>query len=164
MRLALRQSYLAISGATAAGALLGLAGIALISARAPHDALGAHASTALTLLRLNAVVALWPIALLGLGWHRIPFARRVGDTLVRAQLLGNGLVAGNALGQHPQLWRYLPHLPFEWLAIAIPVAAWVSARRADISYERQTLLAVAVACLGALTVAAAVETYLVPIA
>ena len=164
MRLALRQSYLAITGATAAGALLGLAGIALINTRAPHDALTADASTALTLLRLNAIVALWPIALLAIGWHRIPFARRVGDTLVRAQLLGNGLVAGDALGQHPQLWRYLPHLPVEWLAIAIPVAAWVSARRASISYERQTLLAVAVACLGALTVAAAVETYLVPIA
>ena len=164
MRVALRQSYLAISGATAGGVLLGLAGVALMRTPAPHDALSADTTTALALLRLNAAVALWPIALLGLGWHRISFGRRLGDTLVRAQLLGNGLVAGDALGQQPELWRYLPHLPLEWLALAIPVAAWVSARREDISYERHVLLAVAVACLALLTLAAVVETYLVPIA
>jgi hypothetical protein len=164
MRDALRQSCVALSVATATGAVLGLTGLALISAREPRDALSADATTALTLLRLNAVVALWPVALLWLGWHRMPFARQLGDVLVRAQLLGNGLVAGNALGQHPELWRYLPHLPLEWLAIATPVAAWVSARRADASCERTELLVVVVACLGLLSVAAVVETYLVPIA
>jgi hypothetical protein len=146
------------------GVLLGLAGVALIPAQAPRDALTANADTALTLLRLNAVVALWPIALLGLSWHRIPYIRHLGDALVRAQLLGNGLVAGDALGQHPGLWRYLPHLPLEWLALAIPVAAWVSAGRADLSCERRQLLVVAVSCLAVLSLAAVVETYLVPIA
>ena len=25
----------------------------------------------------------------------------------------------------PELWRYLPHLPLEWLALALPAAAWL---------------------------------------
>jgi hypothetical protein len=164
VRIALRRSFLAITAATAVGAVFGLAGLALIGAGAPHDVLRADPTTALTLVRLNAVVALWPLALLGLGWHRMPFARQTGDVLVRAQLLGNGLVAGNALGQQPELWRYLPHLPLEWLAIATPVAAWVAAGRADVSDDRHQLLVVAVATLGLLSAAAVVETYLVPIA
>ena len=164
MRVALRESCLVISAATAAGALLGVAGLALIVARSPHDALTANASTALTLLRFNAVVALWPLTLLALGWDRIPYAGHLGDVLVRAQLVGNGLLAGNALGEHPALWRYLPHLPLEWQAIAIPVAAWVATRRADVLYGRQQLLVVATGSLALLTAAAVVETYLVPIA
>ena len=41
----------------------------------PHDALAAPPRTALALLAHNAPVALWPLALIALGWHAIAVAR-----------------------------------------------------------------------------------------
>jgi hypothetical protein len=110
----------------------------------------------------NLPVAVWLLALVALGWPALPGARRVGDALVVGQLLGHGALVGNALAQHPGLWRYLPHLPLEWLALATPVAVWARARAGRrIGAVAAGLAALRVA--GLLGLAAIVETYLVPL-
>jgi hypothetical protein len=156
----LTRSYAAIWGATAIGTTTGLLGLQLLATTAPYDALDATPATALALLTANAVVALWPLVLIRLGWHRLAPANQIADLMVRAQILGNGLIAGNALGQHPRLALYLPHLPLEWLAIATPVAAWHTARRGNAPTAIRTATTTLVAVVGA----ALIETYLVPIA
>jgi hypothetical protein len=160
VRRAIGRSYAAIWGATAIGAAAGIAGVRLLAASAPYDALPPTPGTAIRLLGANAAVALWPLALLALGWHRLRGAAQVGDLLVRAQLFGNGLVAGNALGQQPRLALYLPHLPLEWLTITTPVAAWLVVRAG----ARATAIVAVGVTAAALVAAAVVETYLVPIA
>jgi hypothetical protein len=162
---ALVRAYAALWAATVVGVLAGVAGVQLIKVGTPHDALPASLSTARGLLAGNALVVLWPLALVALDWPRIPVARAIGDVVVAGQLLGHGLLVGDALGQRPGLWRYLPHLPIEWLAIALPVAAWLAARRDPTTQPRPSVL-IAVGVLAALTLvlAAVYETYLVPIA
>lgn len=140
------------AGASAAGLRLGAA------VSAPHDALAPTVATAWSLLSHNAVVALWPLALVALGWPQIPAVRRAGDALVMAQLASHGATVGLALGAQPGLWRFLPHLPAEWVGIAAPGAAWFLARR-GLGASR----ALAGVSLSALLVAAALETWAVPL-
>jgi hypothetical protein len=158
----LRHAYLTLWAVTAAGATLGIAGVHMFAASAPHDALPATPGTAAALLAHNAPVALWPLALIALGWPRLRGARAAGHALVAGQLLAHGLMVGNALGQHPALWRYLPHLPLEWLALATPAGAWLATRR-DTPASRQWLGHSLAAAVGVLALAAIVETYLVPL-
>ena len=158
----LGRACLALCAAAAIGAALASVGVDVIATPAPRDALPATLATAGALLAHNAVVALWPLALVWLGWPRLPGACRVGDVLVAGQLAGHGALVGNALGQHPELWRYLPHLPLEWLALATPAAAWLTARRGTPTAPPR-LVQLAVAVVGVLVLAAIVETYLVPL-
>jgi hypothetical protein len=155
-------SYLALWALTAMGGLAADAGVRLITVQAPRDALAAEPATALVLLAHNAPVALWPLALVALDWPGIPLARRLGDALVAGQLLGHGLLIGSALGQQPGLWRYLPQLPLEWLALSIPAGAWVAARTST-PMSRSRGVAAALLTVATLTLAAILETYLVPI-
>lgn len=160
MKASARKTYLVLWTATAAGALLALLGGAVLPrVGAPSDALKASAATAESLLWHNLSVALWPLALIVLGWASIPVIRRVGDVLAVAQLAVHGLLVGNALGQQPALWRFLPHLPFEWLGIALPVAAW---RVARVGVAPNVARVAAVVC-AALVVAAGLETWAVPL-
>lgn len=151
-------ALLVIWSATLLGAIAGLLGIAAVG-KTPHDALPASADSCAELLAHNAPVALWPLALVLLGWPALRGACLVGDALIAAQLLGHGLVVGVALASHADLWRYLPHLPLEWLAIALPASAWLDARRRT----TRGLLGTAAACAAALIGAAAIETYMVPL-
>lgn len=163
-RRALWVCYLALWAATGAGTGLALAGVHLITVPAPRDALEPNLATAMELFAHNALVALWPLALTALGWHGLTGIRLVGDALLAAQLVAHGLLVGSALGQHPETWRYLPHLPLEWLAIATPAAAWLTARRGRPARPAATTLAAgAGACVAALLGAAPIETYLVPV-
>jgi hypothetical protein len=157
----LAMALVVIWAATAVGALAGAAGLARATGE-PSDALPATAGTAAELVAHNATVALWPIALVAVGWPWLRGVRCVGDALVATQLAGHGLVVGTALGARFDLWRFLPHLPLEWLGLAIPAAAWIRARTT--SEGRHAWLMSAAACLGVLVAAAAVETYLVPVA
>ena len=150
--------YGALWACTAAGAALTAAGVELTTGT-PHDALPARPDVAVDLLVHNALVALWPLALIALGWAAIPVARTVADALIAGHLAGHGLLVGNALAAHPDTWRYLPHLPAEWLALSLPVAAWLAARRDGRAPVPRTLALT----VGLLVVAAVVETYAVPI-
>lgn len=152
-------SYTALWAFTAAGALLAAAGLLELTSGAPRDALPARIGVAVDLTAHNAPVALWPVGLVAAGWAAIPVARTLGDVLVTAQLAGHGLLVGSALGAHPDLWRYLPHLPVEWLALTIPAAAWITARRGD----RMPLIAAGLLTGLLVAGAALLETYAVPI-
>jgi hypothetical protein len=160
-------TYAALWAATGAGAALTLAGIQLATTSAPRDALDPGAGTAVGLVAHNAAVALWPLALVLLGWPALPGVRRVGDGLIVAQLLTHGLLVGAALGEHHDTWRYLPHLPLEWLAIAAPAASWLTARTARLSHpvmrRRVEPVLAGAGVLVVLLGAAAIETYLVPV-
>jgi hypothetical protein len=165
---AVRDACLALYAAGIIGAALATAGVRPFNAPAPHDPLATSPATALGLLAHNAPIALWPLALVALGWPALTGARAVGDALIAGQLVGHGLIVGNALGQHPAAWRYLPHLPLEWLAIAAPAGACLAARqqphaRARRALTARELVAVAMIVFAALVLAALIETYLVPL-
>jgi hypothetical protein len=153
-------AVLAVSAAL--GAVLAEAGARVITVGAPRDVLAATPQTVLELVAHNLPVALWPLALIVLGWPALPGARQAGDVLVGGQLLGHGAIVGNALVQQPGLWRYLPHLPVEWLALALPVAAWAQAR-AGRSFGVAGVVEAAGRVVMLLVLAAVVETYLVPL-
>jgi hypothetical protein len=155
----LSRAYASIWAATVAGVALGLLGVRLLNAAVPYHALTESPRTALMLMAVNALVASWPLALLTLGWQRVPRLAGLADVLVRGQLLGNGLIVGNAIAQHPSLVRYLPHLPLEWAALSTPVSAWLAARAGRPWSAANT----AALTLAALLAAALVETYLVPL-
>ena len=157
-----RYANLTVWTATAAGATLGIAGVHMFAAPAPHDALPATPGTAAGLLAHNALVTLWPLALIALGWSQLRGARAAGHALVAGQLVAHGLLVGNALGQHLALWRYLPHLPIEWLALATPAGAWLAAPR-HTCRSRRWLGHNLAGVVALLTLAAIVETYLVPL-
>jgi len=155
-------AWIALWAATALGALTVAAGADALRTPAPHDALDATLTTATELFAHNAIVALWPLALVAIGWPSLPVVRRLGDALVAAQLLGHGLLVGGALASHPAMWRYLPHLPAEWLALAIPTGSWATACTRPPG-EPVHLGAAALLTLTALVAAALLETYLVPL-
>lgn len=159
---AIRASYGVLWIVTAlAASVAALTGAAIWSVGAPRDALPATTATALELLAANAPVALWPVAFAVLRWHVIPVARGVADALIAGNVALNGLLVGGAIGQRPELWRYLPHLPFEWLALSLPVAAWWLARRGDLT--ARGLARLTAATIAALVLAAGLETWAVPL-
>jgi hypothetical protein len=153
------HAYATIWASTAIGALAGAVGLHPLAVPPPYDALAATPATALTLFAGNAVITLWPLALVALRWQSIIGAARLADGAIRAQLLGNGMIVGNALAQHPRLALYLPHLPLEWAAISLPAAAWSVAR-----HDEAPRLHIATATtVAALAATALIETYVVPI-
>lgn len=158
MNRALITTYALLWTATLIAAAASATGLVGVSTHAPHDALAASPATAWALLLHNAVVALWPLALVALGWPQIPVARQAGDVLVAAQLVVHGTSVGLAFGAQPVLWRFLPHLPAEWLGLSAPIAGWLLARR-----QRDATRTLAGVSLAALVVAAAVETWAVPL-
>lgn len=154
----LAATYLLLSAATALAAMIASRGASLVE-RAPHDALPARPDVAVDLLAHNAPVALWPLALAALGWATIPVARRVGDALIATHLLAHAALVGGALGAQPATWRYLPHLPLEWLALALPATAWLAARRGRPPH----LVVSASGTVASLGLAALLETYATPV-
>ena len=160
---ALANTLIGLIAAAAVGAGLSCTGVRVLDAQRPHDALSTEPATVLDLLAHNARVALWPLLLVALAWSRMRITRLVGDALVAGHVLGHGALLGSALAQRPELWRYLPHLPFEWLAIALPVAAWSTARRGPGRPGSWGLVALATLVLVLLALAAIVETYAVPL-
>jgi hypothetical protein len=153
----------ALTSSAAIGAALSLLGADVIRAFEPYDALPASLSSVWELWTHNAPVVLWPLALIALAWPWSPGLHRLGDVLVAGTVLGHGITIGSALAQQPELWRYLPHLPLEWLAIALPAAAWRTARKRPAPGPIRALLPTAAATAGLLLLAAIVETYAVPL-
>ena len=135
----------------------------MIATPAPHDALPATSGTAGGLLAHNAPVALWPLALVALGWPRLPAARRVGDVLVAGQLVAHGVLVGNALGQHPACGATCRTCRSNGSRSPLPAGAWLTARTQRTLRRGTWLVQLAVAAVGVLALAAIVETYLVPL-
>jgi hypothetical protein len=143
------------------GAVVVVSGIADVTARDPHDALPASADTVRSLLGHNALVALWPLGLVLIGWPGLRGTALVGDVLVGAQLVSHGYFLGALVAVQPDVWRFLPHLPVEWFALALPAAAWWAARRSKPALGE--LVRFGASCIAALVVAALIETYAVPV-
>jgi hypothetical protein len=159
---AIGLAFAIVFAAALASAALTFAGVRLASVGAPYDALPDTPAIAAELLAHNAVVALWPLALVELGWPRLRGFRWFGDVLIAGQLLGHGALIGTALAQRPELWRYLPHLPVEVVALAVPAGAWLSTRSGAHRSRRHALLQT-MSVIGLLMVAAGLETYAVPV-
>jgi hypothetical protein len=147
--------------ATLGGALVTAVGLIETAGREPHDALEAQPETVLALVAHNAPIVAWPFAVVAVGWHGLSGVRVVGDLLVAGQVVSHGAIVGAAIGEHPELWRYLPHLPLEWAAISASAAAWLHARKS--SAVRGEVLRLVAATAVAVLSAAVVETYLVPL-
>jgi hypothetical protein len=157
---ALAGTYAALWAATGVAVLAGALGLHPADVSPPRDVLPATVATAASLLAHNLLVALWPLALVALDWPRLRATRLAGDALIAAQLAAHGLLVGGALAQHPALWRYLPHLPAEWLGLALPAARWLIARRDP---DRRALATWALAATAALAAGALLETWAVPL-
>jgi hypothetical protein len=155
------RAYLALWATTAAGAGISAAGIHILTVTGPYNAIEPDLETASGLLAHNLPIALWPLALVALEWPQRRVTRAAGDALISGQLAVHGLIVGTALAQQPTLWRYLPHLPAEWLGLALPAAAWLVARHTPAT--RCRVLTCALGSVAALTVAAALETWAVPL-
>lgn len=80
-------------------------------------------------------------------------------------LIANGASIGRGFAQAgSELFAYLPHLPLEWAALALPAGAWF-AFRARPPRERARALVHVAALTGLLVVlAAVVESLTVPVA
>ena len=87
----------------------------------PRDAIQDSPGAVLALFAHNVAAAGIPLALAALGWDRTRGLDGVGDAIVAASLIANGALVGWAFARAGiELAAYLPHLPFEWTAIALP--------------------------------------------
>ena len=107
---ALTVSYLALWLATLTGAALAAAGARLQAVEAPRPRARRRASPpSRELVEHNALVALWPLALVALGWPELPGARAAGDA-ARSPRSCSPTACSSAppSASTPQLWRFLP--------------------------------------------------------
>jgi hypothetical protein len=129
----------------------------------PHDAIADSPGTVATLFAHNAAVAWIPLGLAAIGWDRTRGLQMTGDLVVLASLIANGAAVGYALSRTGfELVAYLPHLPFEWSAIALPAGAWLCLRRAY-TQRRALLLRTLGLSAAALLLAAVIEVYAAPL-
>jgi len=109
----------------------------------------------------NVRVGGWPLLLAALGLHRHRWQRRLGDVLLATSLIANGTLVGAAIAAgHERILPYLPHLPFEWAALALSATGWYQTSRGRLTHHQ--LVRLVVACLTTLLAAAIMETYCVP--
>ena len=151
----------ALIASAALATLIALAGAA--SHTNPHDSIDDSPGAVAALFAHNAGVAWIPLGLAALGWDRARGLRLTGDAIVLASLIANGGVVGYALARvGPELAAYLPHLPVEWTAIALPAGAWLCLRR-GYSNRRALLLQTLGVSACTLLLAALLEIYAVPL-
>jgi len=115
----------------------------------------------LGILATNARAALFVVAA---AWcaGRLRHVRAVGDVLIAGQAALNCIAVGAALGAYgPRALSWLVHLPLEWAALALVLTAYLESRRRPL--PATALLAALLAALAVLTVAAAAESFLVPL-
>lgn len=87
--------------------------------------------------------------------------RPVLDVLVAGAVVVQAGLVGAALGAYgARLLPFVPHLPFEWLALASSVAVWLVARRRPVTARELATFAAVFAA--ALLVACALELYATP--
>jgi hypothetical protein len=157
-------SGVCLAAVIASAALAALVAVAAGTSHAnPHDAIDDSPGAVAALFAHNAAVAWIPLGLAALGWDRARSLHLTGDAVVLASLIANGAVVGYALARAgPELAAYLPHLPFEWTAIALPAGAWLCLRRGCPDPWALLLQTLALSA-AALLVAALIEVYAVPL-
>ena len=160
-----RASALMLAALCASALACGLVALVFgVSHATPHDAISDSPTAVGSLFLHNAWVAGIPLGLAALGWDRTAGLARVGDSVVMASLAVNGGIVGYAAARSgAELVRYLPHLPFEWGAIALAAGAWLTLRLGATTDRRALLLRTAAFCAAALSVAALLEVYAAPL-
>jgi Stage II sporulation protein M len=158
---ALKLGASVVVAMTAVGVLLGLLAPGLASSARPHPTLTGSVSDALSILTNNARVLAVPFALALLQLPAARIGRTVGDVIIGALTAYSAATVGIALGRwRVRLVPYLPHLPLEWAALSISVAAWGLVR--DGRPHGRELLTLACSAAVLLCAAAAVETWATP--
>ena len=103
----------------------------------------------------NASIALWPLAAIAADLHRWRL-RALLDGLLAVTLMANAGIVGAALSAYgTRLVRFLPHLPLEFLGLALPATSWMLHRAGG----RARALPVARRTVVVLTSAALIEAY-----
>jgi hypothetical protein len=134
-----------------------LLGLRLQPSQTPSPAL----SHVLSLAVHNLPIAAWPLLLGVVGAHHSRTGRLVADSLLAGCLAVNVLPVGAALGAYgPELFPYVPHLPFEWAALAAGASAWLLERHRTLTVHEGLALLALTSCM--LLSAAVLETYAVP--
>jgi hypothetical protein len=122
----------------------------------PPPRMGAALSTAAHNARIFCPPFILAAARLGKTRRRL-----VIDVLLTADLLAQTAIVGAAFGAYgSRLLAFIPHLPLEWLALAISTSVWLAARRGAVPLVE--LATAGAASAVALLVAGAVETYATP--
>lgn len=106
----------------------------------------------------NTTIAWWPLATIAAGLHR-SCVRAVVDVLLAGAAVANAAVVGGAFGAYGgRLIAFLPHLPLEFLGLALPITAWM-VRRRPCSADPIGVPWIAALTVGVLAIAALVEAY-----
>jgi hypothetical protein len=109
----------------------------------------------------NLPIAAWPLLLGVVGAHHSHIGRLVADSLLAGCLAVNVLPVGAALGAYgPAVLPYLPHLPFEWAALAMGASGWLLQRHRTLTVHEGLALLALTSCM--LLAASVLETYAVP--
>lgn len=130
----------------------------------PRDALHGSLGEIVSLAAHNAGVALLPLGLLAIGWDQLRGVEYGGDALVAGMIIANGVSIGLGFARAGlELFAYLPHLPLEWAALALPAGAWFVFRARPPRDRAQTLVYVAALTGLLVALAAVVESMTVPV-
>jgi hypothetical protein len=149
-------------GLTTFGVLIGLLMPVLGPGGTPHATLHGSAGEAAGILAHNLRVLAAPVILAAAHWSEHRATRLAGDAIVAAILVSSPLVVGAAVGRHGgALLRYLPHVPFEWVALSAATGTWLTVRSGH-QLRRQAFAGYVIATMAAAAIAATVETVAVP--
>lgn len=161
VKTAIYTASAAVLALTLAGAAAAMVDPALAGRTRPHPTLTGSLGDYLSILATNLRVLAVPFILAALRFPTTRLGRTTGDLILTALTALSTLAVGIALGRWQQrLIAYLPHLPLEWAALSLSLAAWllIRTRRAT---ARQ-LFGLAAVIAGLLIAAAALETWATP--
>jgi hypothetical protein len=151
----------AVLALTGAGVLAGALDPRLAGGGHPHPTLTGTVGEAGGILLNNLRALAAPFLLIILRFPAARITRAVGDAAIAAILTVNCVTVGIQLGRwQGRLLPYLPHVPFEFSALACSTCAWLIAR--DDTKRRRDLTVLALAAVALLTGAACLETWATP--
>lgn len=147
---------LTLTGVTAAILDPGLAG----SSR-PHPTLTGSLGDWLSILSTNLRVLAVPFLLAALRLPATRAGRTIGDLILATLTALSTLSVGIAIGRwRGRLIPYLPHLPAEWAALTLALAAWLLIRTGHAPVRQ--LAGLAAVITGLLIAAASLEAWATP--
>ena len=161
VKTAIYTSILTVLMVTLAGVSAGLLDPRLAASIRPHPTLTGSIGDWLAILETNLRVLAVPFILAALRFPATRLGRTIGDLIVAALTALSTLTVGIELGRwRARLIAYLPHLPLEWAALSLTLAAWRLIRTGHAPRRLLTELAVWIVVL--LVAAASLETWATP--